>query len=78
MAKEASQPELVEKETISEDKESQDQHESDIEIKSSKEAPRAQKRVYVPLTAKDTAVMDELERLVINLNHTAMANLKND
>ena len=30
------------------------------------------------LTVKDTAVLDELERLVINLNHTAMANLKND
>ena len=29
-------------------------------------------------TIKDTAVLDELERLVINLNHTAMANLKND
>ena len=27
---------------------------------------------------KDTAVLDELERLVVNLNHTAMSNLKND
>ena len=27
---------------------------------------------------KDSAVLDELERLVVNLNHTAMSNLKND
>lgn len=32
--------------------------------------PRAAKR--------DTTVHDELEKLVINLNHSAMANLKND
>ena len=27
---------------------------------------------------KNSAVLDELEKLVVNLNHSAMANLKND
>lgn len=61
-----------------------DHHESHIEIKSSRAtgagaaSDREEKRMQVETILRDTTVMDELERLVINLNHTAMANLKTD
>lgn len=39
-------------------------------------AEEGEERVVQPI--RDTTVLDELERLVINLNHTAMSNLKID